>query len=144
MVREALSGHLFVGNAAEARNLSLLHERGITAVLDLAIDEPPARLNRELICCRFPLSDDAGNTDALIETAIHCLVLLIKQSFCVLVACSAGMSRSPAIAAAALALVTHTTPDECLLRIAKNAPHDISPPFWAAVKRAHDKMVTRC
>jgi len=40
------------------------------------------------------------------------------------------LSRSPAIAAAALAMVYQETPDDCLKQVAGHFPADVAPAFW--------------
>jgi hypothetical protein len=44
------------------------------------------------------------------------------------------MSRSPAIAAAALSMVYQQEPDECLKQVAEHHPADVLPGFWTDVK----------
>jgi hypothetical protein len=46
------------------------------------------------------------------------------------------MSRSPAVVAMALAKRSGQSPDESLARIVAGHPHDVSPLFWDALKRA--------
>ncbi|MGE0610655.1 MAG: dual specificity protein phosphatase family protein [Pirellulales bacterium] len=141
MLREIEPRRLYLGNAATLRDLDSLFANQIAAVLDLALNEPPARLAREMIYCRIPIDDGAGNGPERISAALRCLVALVEGNFPVLVACSAGMSRSPALAAAALAIVTKTSPDDCLAKIAKDAPCDVSPALWADVKRAYNRLM---
>ncbi len=144
MIRAVHLDCLFVGNAMDARDLRLLADQRIAVVVDLAINEPPAQLARDMIYCRFPLNDGDGNPNATIELAIRCVVALIEHNIRTLLACSAGMSRSPAIAAAAMAIQTRTSPDACLTAIASTGPHDVSPQLWSRVKavasqiRGHD------
>ena len=78
--------------------------------------------------------DGEGNGADRIEMAIECTVSLLRRQECVLVSCSAGMSRAPAIAAAALAVIERSSPDEVLLRIVDGAPRDISPGLWSEVR----------
>ncbi len=133
MIRCVFNDQLFLGNAHDARDLKLLYENGIAAVVDLAINEPPAQLAREMIYCRFPLTDGSGNSSALLELAIHTTVMLLEQKLKTLVACSAGMSRSPCIAAAAISLLTGVPLQECLIGVVSNSPHDVSPLFLSQV-----------
>jgi hypothetical protein len=51
------------------------------------------------------------------------------------------MSRSPAIVAAALALVCNDVPDRCLQQLLAGNPHDVSPPLWADVKNVVNDIV---
>ncbi len=69
--------------------------------------------------------------------AIHTLVRLLKNEVPTLVYCSAGMSRSPALTAAALSIVQGGSPEEKLKQIVAGRPHDVSPQLWEAVKRIH-------
>ena len=139
-MRVAYSNLLFIGNAKDARDLKLIYENGIRAVIDLAINEAPAQLGREIVYCRFPINDGGGNPDELIVLAIQTIAALIRADIQTLVACSAGMSRAPTIAAATIALLTDRDPDECLTQIIANAPNDVSPILWAHIKRLYDKL----
>jgi protein-tyrosine phosphatase len=135
MLREILSRQLFIGNARDARDLRLLHDHEISAVLDLAIDEPPAQLSREMTYCRVPLMDGEGNSDSQISLAIHTLLHLLASKQPILVACSGGMSRSPAICAAALAIDASRSCGESLSQVLSDGPSDVSPALWKDVLR---------
>src|SRR5262249_26770590 len=74
-------------------------------LIDLALEEPPVPLTRELVYCRFPLLDGAGNSPWLLRAALDTTAALLASRVPTLVFCGAGMSRSPAVAAAALAIV---------------------------------------
>ncbi|WP_254513085.1 dual specificity protein phosphatase family protein [Anatilimnocola floriformis] len=141
MINAIHSDRLFLGNALDIRDLRQLHEYRIAAVVDLALNEPAAQLSRELIYCRIPLVDGDGNSTEIIEAAIRCLVSLLRLEFRTLVACSAGMSRSPAIAAAALAVVTGRAADECLMSVTTDRPHDVSPLLWSQVREIQQRMI---
>jgi protein-tyrosine phosphatase len=138
LIRAVHSNLLHVGNALDARDLKLLYDNGIRAVVDLAINELPAQLRRELVYCRFPLNDGDGNSDASITLAIRTIASLIRNQTPTLVACSAGMSRAPSIAAASISLVTGRDPDECLMKLITDTPNDVSPILWAHVKRVYN------
>ncbi len=137
MIRNVYSEMLYVGNAMDARDLRPIYDMRICAVVDLAINEPPAQLGREIIYCRFPLCDGDGNSDQLIALAVRNVVDLVRNEMRTLVACSAGMSRAPTIAAASVALLTGRDPDECLIDIISNAPNDVSPILWSHIKRIY-------
>src|SRR5262245_57128532 len=114
--------HLYLGNALDARDLRRLHELEIAAVIDLALEEPPAQLSRELVYCRFPLIDGGGNPAWLIRAAMETTLRLLNQSVPTLVACSGGMSRSPSIVAAVLSIAQGREPAECLLELVRGQP----------------------
>ncbi len=133
-MREILQGRLWIGNARNARDPQTLFAWDISAVVDLAANETPAMLPREFVSLRIPLIDGEEHDASRIALAIRSLVALLDEGFRVLVACSAGISRSPAIAAAAMSLVTKTPPEDSLLEIAQSGPHDVSPAFWNSVR----------
>ena len=143
MIRAIFEDRLFLGNAMDARDLRSLYENRIAAVLDLAINERPAQLAHEMIYCRFPIMDGDGSSDAMITVAIRCIMLLVETKQRTLIACSAGMSRSPAISAAAIALITKQSPEQCLLDIVTGAPHDVSSTLWSRVKSVYSEMQDR-
>ena len=126
----------------DARDLTRLYDNQIAAVVDLAVNEPPAQLARDMIYCRIPIIDGGGNPNAIIDTAVRCVVTLMENNIRTLVACSAGMSRSPAIGAAAIAIVMERSPDECLTAITTDGPHDVSPLLWSRVKTVYNQLVT--
>jgi hypothetical protein len=94
---------LWIGTARDARDVKSVLDAGIEAVVDLAIEEPPARLTREQAYLRFPLTDSDGNASWLLRAAVRAVAELIQSRVPTLVACGAGMSRSPAVVAAAVA-----------------------------------------
>ena len=142
MIRQIHSDRLFIGNAFDARNLRLLGENAIAAVVDLAENEPPAQLARDTIYCRFPIVDGDGKSNSILETAVRTVVKLVKNDYRTLIACSAGMSRSPAVAAAAVAILTQRSPEDCLIEITRDAPHDVSPLLWSRVMTVYNYIVT--
>jgi hypothetical protein len=141
LIRNVYSDLLYVGNAMDARDLRPIYDNRIRAVVDLAINEPPAQLGREIIYCRFPLNDGDGNNDGLLAITIRTIAAMIQNEMPTLVACSAGMSRAPTIAAATVALLTGRDPDECLMDIISNAPNEVSPILWTHIKRVYNMSV---
>src|SRR6187401_2612739 len=121
---------LWIGPALNAAGLRTVHDHGIEALVDLAINEPIPQLTRELIYCRFPIVDGSGNRPELLRMAVMTTADLIRSGTPTLVFCSAGMSRSPAIAAAALAVATGQSAASCLAEVLGSGPRDLSPPLW--------------
>lgn len=117
-----------------------LYDLGITALVDLAVEELQAHLTRDLMYCRFPLVDGAGNSPEVLSAAIETTASLIQKQVPTLVTCAAGMSRSPAIIAAALALVHDDSPEDCLQRLITGQPHDVSPSLWGEIKSVCGEM----
>ena len=127
---------LWIGNAGDVRSVAELMDARIRAVIDLAANEPIAALPREIVYCRFPLFDGADNERWLLRVAIDTISELLRANVPTLVACSAGMSRSPALAAAAIARVSGRDANECLLACVASGPEDVSPALWNEVVAA--------
>lgn len=124
---------LWLGHAFDARDASAIFEAGITAVVDVAFEEPPAQLPRSLIYCRFPLNDGGGNSDNTLIQAIQTTTDFLNSGTRTIVACSAGMSRSPTIAAFALAAYLNQKPEEVVARIAEIKSLEINGKLWEDV-----------
>ncbi|HEV3416818.1 MAG TPA: dual specificity protein phosphatase [Pirellulales bacterium] len=121
---------LWIGHAGDGRDLRGILEREIRAVVQLAIEEPPLQLPREIIAYRFPLLDGDGNAPDLLHLAVDAVAALIERSIPVLVCCGGGMSRSPAIVAAAISLVEQKDLHDCLKAVTESHPADVSPGLW--------------
>src|SRR5947209_6415929 len=121
---------LWIGHAADGRDWPELFERGIGAVVQLAIEESPIQPPREMILYRFPLMDGEGNDPALLRLAIEGLAGLIHAKLAALVCCGGGMSRSPAIAAAAISRVKGSDLHESLKAVTGSHPSDVSSGLW--------------
>jgi len=127
---------LWIGTARDARDLRAVLDAGIEAIVDLAMDEPPiAQLTRELVYLRFPLLDGEGNPPWLLRLAVDSVERLIRERTQTLVACSAGMSRSPAITAMALAKATGRSAWIIMDRWGSGAPMDVSKGLWTSIQQ---------
>lgn len=127
---------LWVGHRGDLGGWAALHDAGVLAVVDLADSEPPAPLPRSLASLRFPLVDGGDNPAWLLRGAIAASARLVSAGVPTLIACSAGLSRSPSVAAAALALARGMDPDEALRLVARSGPSDVAPRLWADVRAA--------
>ncbi len=136
-MREILPNQLWIGNAGDARDPERLLQVGIVAVVNLAAEESSPVLPRSMVYCRFPLTDGAPDDQTILRVAIQTVATLLKSQVPTLVYCGAGMSRSPAIVAAALSIVQGGSPDEKLKEIVAGHPHDVSPHLWEAVCGAY-------
>lgn len=124
---------LWIGNARDARELRGVHELGIEAIFDLAVEEPPIPTTRELIYLRFPLHDDDSNSPVLLRTLRDTLETVVGNLIPTLIACSAGMSRSPAIAAVIVSQFMGVSPEEALRHVSAGAAVDVSPGLWKSL-----------
>jgi hypothetical protein len=133
-MREILPSRLWLGNAADARNVEGITQAGIGAVIDLAIEQLMPTLPRSLVYCRFPIMDGEQYSPSTLRTAIEMLVSLLNKGIPTLVCCSAGMSRSPAVVAGAVSILQGGDPDDRLREIVLGHPHDVSPQLWQDVR----------
>jgi hypothetical protein len=137
-MRQVLPHLLWLGNAADAEDYRALFAAGIEALVQLAVEEPPVQPPREITYCRFPLLDGAGNSMKLLALAVTTLSQLLRQHVPTLVCCSAGLSRGPAVAAAALAVFLRQPPSDCLRRLSEQHPCDVTPALWDDLVHMHD------
>ena len=103
-------------------------------MVQLDAEEPVLALPRDLVYCRFPLVDGLGNDLNVLQLAITTVASLLEKKVPTLVICGAGLSRSPVIAAAAIAVVFQQFADECLKEVAEHFPADVAPALWDEVK----------
>ena len=132
-MQEIHPGLLWIGHALDLRNPKALFDVGISAVVDVAYEEPPAQLPRQLIYCRFPINDGGGNEPAVLRQTVQTIVDLLSAGMPTMVACSAGMSRSPVFAAAGLAIHLGQSPDDVVSRIGGFKSLEVSVPLWSDV-----------
>jgi protein-tyrosine phosphatase len=128
--------HIWIGNAEDGHDFQAMFNKGIQAIVQLALEEPPVQPPRSLTYCRFPLIDGNGNDSFLLNFAVQSVAMLIEQRIPILVCCGAGMSRSPAIVAAAISLVERTTLHIALQRVTEQHATDLSPGLWEQIIHA--------
>ncbi len=133
-MRQVLPYALWLGHAGDGRDFRAMLDVGIKAVVQLAAEEPLPQLPRDLVFCHFPLMDGPANDATLLYLATTTVANLLEKRLPVLVYCGGGMSRSPAIAAAALAMVYQEDPDACLKKVAEHHPADVAPGLWHDIK----------
>ena len=121
---------LWIGNALDLREPKGLFDRDIRAIVDVAMEEPPAQLPRTLIYCRFPLVDGAGNATEVLIQSVVTLADLLSRNVKSVVGCSAGMSRSPTVAAFALAKLMQKDPMAVVEEIGRSKSLELNPALW--------------
>jgi protein-tyrosine phosphatase len=127
---------LWLGHVGDLVDRRTIIETGNLAIVDLALEDPPADLPRNLTYCRFPLIDGPGNSASVIRAAAETVACVLQLSTPTLVCCGAGMSRSPCIAGAAIALERRHSFDDALKLVSSSGPIDVSPGLWADVRMA--------
>jgi hypothetical protein len=139
-MRQVSDYPLWIGHAGDGSDFRSVLDSGIRAIVQVAYEEPPLHPPRELLYCRFPLIDGPDNDKTNLALAITAVANLLEKGVPVLVCCGAGMSRSPAIAAAALSMVYQESPEDCLKQIAGDEPMDVAPSLWLGVKALVDSF----
>ncbi|MCL4203278.1 MAG: dual specificity protein phosphatase family protein [Pirellulaceae bacterium] len=134
-MREIIPSRLWIGNAMDARNVTGVLDLGVSAIVDLAVEEPAIQFPRDVVYCRFPLIDGTGNQPAFLRVAIATVASFIASRTPTLVTCGAGMSRSPAIVAAAMATTKRIALADVLEKLTAGQPHDVSPGLLAEITR---------
>jgi hypothetical protein len=135
-MRKVMGFPLWLGHSGDVRDPSRLLESGIGAVVCVVASEPAPALPRDLVYCRFPLVDGAGNPDWLLRAAVETVAGLLRSGTATLVHCSAGMSRSPAVGGAGLALASGCSFGEGLKAVTESGATDVSPGLWEAIQEA--------
>ncbi|HKB02777.1 MAG TPA: hypothetical protein VKD90_11190 [Gemmataceae bacterium] len=131
---------LWLGHAGDARDRHELLRLGVGAVVDLAVEEPPAVAGHEMVYCRFPLLDGTENPPWLLRAAIEMTATLLRQKVPTLVACSSGVSRAPAIAAAALVRLGRPNLQDAMLYLAEFGQCDVSAGLLQDVVQVMESM----
>ncbi|MCA9214577.1 MAG: dual specificity protein phosphatase family protein [Planctomycetales bacterium] len=138
---EVLQNSLWLGNAMDIRDSRRLFDLGIEAVVDVAAEEPPAQLPRQMIYCRFPLNDGTGNNPFVLRQTVQTIVDCLVHEKKTVVACSAGMSRSPTVSAFAIGVFMDRNPEEIVAEIAMNRSLEINRLLWSDVATISQKVV---
>jgi hypothetical protein len=129
-MRKVPNFDLWIGHVGDLGDPRALLGSGIQAVIELADNEPMATLPRELIRCRFPISDGDEERLWLLRLAIETTAAFLVAGVPVIVCCSNGMSRSVCIAAGALVVSEGVLPEIALSTVAADGPSDVSPALF--------------
>ncbi len=131
---------LWIGHAFDIREPRALFDAGITAAIDVAYEEPPAQIPRQLMYCRFPLLDGGGNDPRILLQTLRVATDLLQLDMRTIITCSAGMSRSPTVAAFALAHHLNELPDVVIARIADIKSLELKPELWTQMLAVFSKL----
>ncbi len=137
---EIVPSLIWLADGLEVRDLELISKMQIDAVVDLAYEETPISLGKSKLAIRVPLIDGEGNNQQHIRLAITYTAELIRSKTPFVIACSAGISRSPTILAAALSTVENISIEEELAFILTKKRIGSSTVFLADVQDAMCSM----
>ncbi|ELZ49730.1 Dual specificity protein phosphatase [Halorubrum distributum JCM 9100] len=128
---DEVTAGLFVGTVSDAEAGGLLEDRGIDVVVSLTHDDPDtgtvARVD-------VPMTDGPRNESESFVAAAETVVERREAGQRVLVHCSAGASRSPAVAAAATTRLTDRDLGEAFEQVLARRPE--VDPHDALIRRA--------
>lgn len=128
---EVASG-LFVGTVADASDAERLLERGIELVVSLTHAGPNGEFASTVQ--RHPMTDGPQNERSTFEAAVRTVRSGLDADATLLVHCQSGASRSPAVAATALALERELDLEVAFRRVAER--RDTVDPHPALVRQA--------
>jgi protein tyrosine phosphatase (PTP) superfamily phosphohydrolase (DUF442 family) len=138
-VDEVANG-LFVGTVADAGDGPHLRTHGITAIVALTHADPDGGYPERPTVVDVPMVDGPRNDRAAFERAVTAVSSRLDEGG-VLVHCSAGASRSPAVAATALAIHEGIELDDAFRQVSVRG--DAVDPHDALVRRAASVFVDR-
>ncbi len=121
---------LWLGHAGDGRHPTALFDNGILAVVQVAAEEAVLQLPRDLVYSHIPLLDGPGNDPRMLALAVNTVARCCTLNLPTLVCCGGGMSRSPAITAAALAAIHKEPAEKWLKHITQSHHADVSPGLW--------------
>jgi hypothetical protein len=135
-MRQVAGRKLWLGHVGDLRDPRSLLSVGIEAVVELADNEVFASLPRDLIRCRFPLSDGGENPPWLLSLAANSVAALLVAGVPTIVCCSCGLNRSVCVAAAGLAIAERRTLDDAVKVVVGAGPADVSPRLFEELRNA--------
>ena len=130
---DSVGDELFVGTVEDATATSCLEAHGVRTIVSLT-HETSSLAGEDFIVRSIPLIDGPQNSREQFTNAVEETMTALKANGSVLVHCSAGASRSPTVAATALALSRDMELQDALQQIADN--RDAVDPHEALLRQA--------
>lgn len=130
---EVASG-LFIGTLADAGDAERLRERGIDVVVSLTHGAPDGGFPSGTTVRSHPMTDGPQNERAAFEAAVSAVRAGLDADETLLVHCQSGASRSPTVAATALALEQEIDLETAFQRVTER--RDAVDPHPALVRQA--------
>ncbi len=132
--------NIWIGNASDLRDIPSVLNNGVAAIIDLAAEEPFPTIPRATSYCRFALTDDGENNAADIQAAILAASTFVSVGLAIAICCSAGLSRSPSVAAATMSFISGDSLVASLELVSAVKHIDVSPAFWNQVVGVFSNM----
>lgn len=131
---DEIESGLYVSGVDDIRTESVIVNRGLTAVVSLTHDQPFDRAPDSFVIERIPLLDGPQHDPKSFQRAVRATRAFWRADEHVLVHCSAGASRSPAVAATVIALETEKGLTDAFQHV--HARRDGVAPHNALIERA--------
>lgn len=131
---DEVAERLFVGTVEDAGDAALVRKHGVTNVVSLTHSTPDGGFPAGLTVVNVPMMDGPRNDQQRFERAVTRSVACLEAGESLLVQCSAGGSRSPAVAATALALTEDLPLEEAFDRVIQR--REAADPHRAIVQQA--------
>lgn len=125
---------LFVGTTEDAIDQALLREHDIATVVSLTHGDPRSGFLSDVTVETVPMMDGPQNDCQTFAEAVQTAVTHHDAGNRVLVHCSAGASRSPAVAAATITCCSENTLTESFTQVLEQRPE--TDPHDALVRHA--------
>ncbi|WP_394327076.1 dual specificity protein phosphatase family protein [Halopenitus malekzadehii] len=106
---DEVTNALYVGSIDDAGDQSRLAEHRISVIISLTFAEPETGFPPDVTVVRLPMMDGPQNDHQTFVRAVNETLTRWEAENRVLVHCSAGASRSPAVAATVVSLSTDRT-----------------------------------
>ena len=125
---------LFVGTLEDAGDKALIQEHSIVNIVSLTHGEPDGGFSSDLPVENVPMKDGPRNDQQKFDRAVTHALSCLKTGDNLLVHCSAGASRSPAVAATAFALYDEIRLEAAFEQVSKH--RNAVDPHEAVVRQA--------
>jgi protein-tyrosine phosphatase len=132
---DEVARNLFVGTAADATDESTLNAHDISVIISVTATSHAGNAPAEVTLIEVPMMDGPQNSQDAFETAVAAVMSRLAAGDRILPHCSAGASRSPAVAAAALALHTDSELEAAVQQVLTRRP--AADPHDALIRQAH-------
>jgi predicted protein tyrosine phosphatase len=119
---DEVASALHVGSIDDAADQSLLAEHRISVIVSLTHAEPETGFPPDVTVVRLPMMDGPRNDRQTFLRAVDETVTRWEAGDRVLVHCSAGASRSPAVAATVVSLSTDRTLETVFQQLKERRP----------------------